>query len=691
MSRQTGRRPAVLGLDLGTTEVKAGLVGLDGSLLALARGGYGLDVSGGHGWAEQDPGAWWSAVVRAVRALRAPTSAPTSSRSASTDTARRSPRSTHAARRRDPRSRSSTHAPQPRPTSSPRRPGSADGRSAAAGRALGRAPRACGRGRDPLVPHDLGVARIPPDRGGGRARWSRPGRPGRGAVAAATGVPVDRRPPPGAIGQVVGGCGRCRRCARSACRRSRSPVAPNDAFASYLGAGLLEPGDAYDPGGSAGGFGVYWDRPVEVPGAFVTPAPLAGLYSVGAAMAATGRALDWFRDDIVGGDDHDRARSSRRPRPRRPAPTAWSSCRTSPASDRRSGIPTATRRVRRPDPRARPGPPRPGDRRGERARHPPRRRRRCSRPGSTVTAMRACGGPARSDVWNQVKADVTGLPGRSSRPSSRPRSSVRRSSGRSAIGAHADVPSAIRAMTRIERAARAARRARADLRPRCSPPTSASTRRSPRSCGRSASAPDGTGRSGPAAIDRVDGVDLAFPTRDGGRLPVLDGVDLDDPGRRHRRAHRPQRLRQVHAPARHRRAARARTGEPSRSTATAIAGPDPRIGLVFQEPRLLPWRSAADNITYPLELAGWPRRAARRSPGRADGARRASTRRSRRPPVRAVGRHAPARRARPGARARARGAAARRAVQRARCADAASGSTSSCSASGSALPRPSSS
>ena len=38
-----------------------------------------------------------------------------------------------------------------------------------------------------------------------------------------------------------------------------------------------------------------------------------------------------------------------------------------------------------------------------------------------------------------------------------------------------------------------------------------------------------------------------------------------------------------------------------------IAGPDPRIGLVFQEPRLLPWRSVADNITYPLELAGWPR------------------------------------------------------------------------------------
>ena len=39
----------------------------------------------------------------------------------------------------------------------------------------------------------------------------------------------------------------------------------------------------------------------------------------------------------------------------------------------------------------------------------------------------------------------------------------------------------------------------------------------------------------------------------------------------------------------------------------AVAGPDERVGLVFQEPRLLPWRTVADNVTYPLELAGWPR------------------------------------------------------------------------------------
>lgn len=40
---------------------------------------------------------------------------------------------------------------------------------------------------------------------------------------------------------------------------------------------------------------------------------------------------------------------------------------------------------------------------------------------------------------------------------------------------------------------------------------------------------------------------------------------------------------------------------------TPVNGPDPRIGFVFQEPRLLPWRDAAANVAYPLELAGWPR------------------------------------------------------------------------------------
>jgi NitT/TauT family transport system ATP-binding protein len=38
-----------------------------------------------------------------------------------------------------------------------------------------------------------------------------------------------------------------------------------------------------------------------------------------------------------------------------------------------------------------------------------------------------------------------------------------------------------------------------------------------------------------------------------------------------------------------------------------VVEPDSAIGLVFQEPRLLPWRSVSANVGYPLELAAWPR------------------------------------------------------------------------------------
>ena len=40
-----------------------------------------------------------------------------------------------------------------------------------------------------------------------------------------------------------------------------------------------------------------------------------------------------------------------------------------------------------------------------------------------------------------------------------------------------------------------------------------------------------------------------------------------------------------------------------------VAGSDPRVGFVFQEPRLLPWRDARSNVAFPLELAGTPARA----------------------------------------------------------------------------------
>ena len=113
------------------------------------------------------------------------------------------------------------------------------------------------------------------------------------------------------------------------------------------------------------------------------------------------------------------------------------------------------------------------------------------------------------------------------------------------------------------------------------------------------------------AIDLHD-VSFAFTTREGGPHPTLAGIDLAIPGGGIVALIGPNGcgkstllrvLAGLLAPD---------SGE-ARLDGVAIDGPDPRIGLVFQEPRLLPWRSAADNITYPLELAGWPadRRAAR--------------------------------------------------------------------------------
>ena len=58
--------PAVLGIDLGTTSVKAAFIGLDGQLLGIGRSGYATQ-SPAIGIAEQDPVDWWAATVHAVQ------------------------------------------------------------------------------------------------------------------------------------------------------------------------------------------------------------------------------------------------------------------------------------------------------------------------------------------------------------------------------------------------------------------------------------------------------------------------------------------------------------------------------------------------------------------------------------------------------------------------------------------------
>ena len=97
--------------------------------------------------------------------------------------------------------------------------------------------------------------------------------------------------------------------------------------------------------------------------------------------------------------------------------------------------------------------------------------------------------------------------------------------------------------------------------------------------------------------------------------------------------------------------------------AQPVAG-DGRVGLDFQQPRLVPWRSVIDNVALPMELAGVAPDVRR---DRAEAALAqvglATAARPRRASSRAGWRSAPRS---PGAGRRSPGAAARRAVQRAR-------------------------
>ncbi|HBY95669.1 MAG TPA: hypothetical protein DEP84_17230, partial [Chloroflexi bacterium] len=60
-------RELLLGVDVGTTQIKAGLFGLDGRPLAIASEGYRLSFDAASTTAEQDPSDWWTATVRALR------------------------------------------------------------------------------------------------------------------------------------------------------------------------------------------------------------------------------------------------------------------------------------------------------------------------------------------------------------------------------------------------------------------------------------------------------------------------------------------------------------------------------------------------------------------------------------------------------------------------------------------------
>jgi xylulokinase len=442
-----GREAAVLAVDLGTTEVKAGLVSLDGRLLALARAGYATDADPATGRAEQDPEAWWGAIGLAVRELvRADAGAvvaigidghgPTL---VAVDAAGRP---THpAVIWQDTRAKDEE--------------AELAGATGLQGWSLAglpaalwlerHEPTAAAATRWYLATWDFIALRLT-----GRAATSlAAGQPfPDSATLDAAGLPGAKVAPSIEAGSLVGPLDAASAAALGL--RPGIPVVAGivDAFASYHGAGMVRAGDAMDPGGSAGGFGVYWDRPLVVPGSFSTIAPLPGLYSVGGATAATGRAVEWFRVEVLRG-----------------------AATTAALIEEAGAIPAGADGVvflpylageRSPiwDPAARGA--FVGLALGHGRGHLTRAILEASAfairhvaesilaAGAEVRTMRVCGGPARSETWNQIKADVTGFAVEvpAVLETAVAGSAILAATG---IGAWPDLPAAIHGMTRSAR------------------------------------------------------------------------------------------------------------------------------------------------------------------------------------------------------------------------------------------------
>jgi xylulokinase len=447
MSRSPSREAAVLAIDLGTTEVKVGLVALDGRLLALARAGYATDTDPATGRAEQDPEAWWAAIGLAVRevarseigdvvAIAIDGHGPTL---VAVDAAGRPTRP--AIIWQDTRSMGEQAA--------------LTAATGLEGWALAGLPAALWVERHEKAVADatcwyLATWDFVGMRLAGRAATSLvDGQPFPAAsVLDSVGVRGSRVPPPVPAGSVVGELG-----AEPAALFGLRPAIPVvagivDAWASFHGAGMTQAGDAMDPGGAAGGFGVYWDRPLAVRGSFSTIAPLPGLYSVGGAMAATGRALDWFRINVLGGATTTEA-------------LLEEAGSTPPGADGVLFLPyLAGERSPLWDPTARGAFVGLGlsHGRGHLVRAIVEASAFAIRhvadgivaAGAQVRTMRVCGGPARSELWNQVKADVTGFEVEvpAVLETAVAGSAILAATG---IGAWPDLPAAIHGMTRVRR------------------------------------------------------------------------------------------------------------------------------------------------------------------------------------------------------------------------------------------------
>ncbi len=290
----------VIGVDLGTSETKAGLFDQEGNLMRLARSAYPIITAGETGCAEQDPELWWSAVCKALR-----------------EVAKDVPALELAALCVEGQGPSVVMVDQ---SGMPLHNAILwmDTRSRAERDELS---RRLGNPVSPFAhtPMAMWLARHQP-RAHAQARWFLSawdsvalrlcGRPAASSLAyfqpfpeteaEASGLPRKLFPPVVKAGHPIAGLTAASAEATGLPEGLPVIAGAHDGIATFIGAGLVEPGRAADVNGTSGGLALCWDGPIDRPGVFSEPWIHPGEYIVGGAMAALGRCLDWVQEAIAG-------------------------------------------------------------------------------------------------------------------------------------------------------------------------------------------------------------------------------------------------------------------------------------------------------------------------------------------------------------------------------------------------------
>jgi len=398
----------LIGVDLGTSETKAGLFDQEGNLLRLARCGYPIITVGETGCAEQDPERWWSAVCQTLREVVQDAPA---EELAALCVQGQGPSVVMADERGKPLNNA----------------------------ILWMDTRPCGE-RDELslqlgnpvspfahMPMAMWMAR---NRQGAyaQARWFLAawdfiamrlcGQPAASDLAyfqpfpeeevEASGLPHKLFPQVVEAGHPIAGL--TATAAQATGLPEGLPVVAgvHDGIATFIGAGLVEPGRSADVNGTSGGLALCWSEPIKKPGIFSATWIHPGEYIVGGAMAALGKCLDWVREAVAGSCmTHEEL--------------IQDAIKTPVGADRLIFLPyLAGERAPVWDPLAR------GVFFGLTLNHKQEHLVRAVlesvayalrhvaeellESGARIDEMRVCGGQALSEDWNQIKADVLGVP-----------------------------------------------------------------------------------------------------------------------------------------------------------------------------------------------------------------------------------------------------------------------------------------